>query len=376
MMRGLAASLLLAVFASPAAAAPLPPCAPDAALTIAAVGDVLVHPALQEQAWSGPEGFAGLWAPAAGLIARADIAYANLEGPMAWGLNRDWIEQPDPGETYDDEVYTGYRRFNYHPRLAVDLRRTGFDIVSTANNHAIDRGPVGIDRTIDALELADLDHVGTRRAGRDAPWFTITEARGWRVAWVACAAWLNYIDDTQGQVLECGAERAQVLDTLRRLRARDDVHLVILTPHWGAEHQPFNRPRQTELAREAVAAGADVIIGNHPHVLQPWVELEHGGRRAQVLYSIGNFVSHQQRPDQRASAVAYLGFVPGTDGRLKPGGLGYVPLHTRHDPQTWRYVTGPLDAAADPEAAAIIEARLGARRRLSAEAVGRPGCGG
>ena len=65
---------------------------------------------------------------------------------MASGLDRNFNEVPDPGMVYDRVVYSGYPRFNYHPSLAVDLRRSGVDVVSTANNHALDRGPVGVEQ--------------------------------------------------------------------------------------------------------------------------------------------------------------------------------------------------------------------------------------
>ncbi len=376
-MRRLFALLAWLCFSAGAAAAdPLPPCLPGAALTLSAVGDVLIHRELQAQAWTEPRRFAGLWAPTRALIARADLAYANLEGPLAPGLDARWRPAPDPGEAYDGVVYSGYRRFNYHPRLAADLRMSGFDIVSTANNHALDRGPRGLDLTIDALEAARLPFVGTRRGGTGGSWVTETTVGPWRVAWVACASWLNRNRDAADQVLECNvpAERSRLLADIRRLRAREDVHFIVFTPHWGRQYRPQPRAKQTVLAREAVAAGVDLIVGNHPHVLQPWDEVEGGGRRAWVLYSMGNFVSHQQKPARRATAMAFVGLAPGADGRLRIGGLGYVPLHTRLDPQSGRYVTQPLDPAADPEAQAIILARLGESRRLSPREAGRRDC--
>lgn len=354
----------------------VPACAADPALTLAVVGDVLVHRALQMQAWREPDRFRSLWSPVVELIARADVAYANLEGPMAWGLNRLWAAMPDPGDVFDDEVYTGYRRFNYHPRLGLDLRASGFHIVSTANNHAIDRGPLGIDRTIDAIEQADLAFVGTRPRGSSAPFVAFTERRGWRVAWVACADWTNLIDDDFDQVAECrGAERDRLLATIRRLRARSDVHLVVFTPHWGWSYRAAPDVAQRELAAQAIGAGVDLVVGNHSHVLQPWVEIEAAGRRGLVMYSMGNFVSHQQKPATRASAIGFVGLRP-VGGRLQVAGAGYVPLHTQHDPVSDRFVTRPLHGEqADPEAWAVIAEVLDPARRLSSSAAGRADCG-
>src|SRR5262245_7726551 len=150
-------------------------CEPGPRAIIAAVGDVLVHPELQRQAFRARDRYRVLWNGVEDLLARADVTYANLEGPTARGITRDFELVDDPGPRFDNRVYTGYALFNYHPALIEALGRSGVDLVSTANNHALDRGPLGIDRTIDALDEAGMNHTGTHREGEDGAWHTVTE---------------------------------------------------------------------------------------------------------------------------------------------------------------------------------------------------------
>src|SRR5690606_14065545 len=124
------------------------------------------------------------------------------------------------GLRFDNQVYSGYAKFNYHPSIAEDLVRTGFDVVSTANNHALDRGPLGIDRTLDALDAAKLRYTGTRRLGTQERWYTVTKAKGMSVAWIACTLHTNFGKDDADQVLDCFEPEQRVAKAVEQL-ARD-----------------------------------------------------------------------------------------------------------------------------------------------------------
>jgi hypothetical protein len=138
-------------------------CSAGERITIAFAGDLLLHHELQEQAYASEHGAASLWPDLADLLAEPDLTYLNLEGPLAPGLDRDFVEVRDPGKKFDRINYSSYPRFNYHPSIAADLVAAGIDVVSTANNHALDRGPLGVDRTITALRKAKLPFFGGRR---------------------------------------------------------------------------------------------------------------------------------------------------------------------------------------------------------------------
>ncbi len=254
-------------------------------VTIAAVGDVLLHHELQIQAFAADDRHRNLWRSIEDLLGAADITYANLEGPMAAGIDKHGEDVGDPGEVFDRVVYSAYPRFNFHPSVAVDLKRSGVDVVSTANNHALDRQAIGVDRTIDALKAAGLRHTGTRRSdGGEGPWHTVIRRRGLRVAFLACTGLLNVRPDSGGQVLRCrGKDFERRVASLAKKRGID---ALIVTPHWGKEYSPEPREREVELAHRWAEAGATAIIGSHPHVLQPWERYRtEDGRAVLIHYS-------------------------------------------------------------------------------------------
>lgn len=334
------------------------------AVTVAAVGDVLMHRFLQQEAQT--DSYGALIAPVAPYLGMADITVANLEGPAAQGLTVTGREVSLPPERlYDGQAYTGYPTFNYHPALITALGEAGVDVLQTANNHAMDRGPAGIDRTLAAIETAGLAHTGTRARGEDGPWHGVVRAGGHSVAFLACSYSTNGRADPHGQVLLCYGDEAEVLATIRRLRADPAVDAVILLPHWGQEYAPAPDANQRRLARAALEAGAAAVIGTHPHVLQPLEEITTSdGRRGIVAYSLGNFISSQWALPRRTSAILYLDLVPGPDGlEAQPP----VWLPTRVTRYTSGVVAQPAEQAVSGEASTAHAARvLGPAGRLSA----------
>jgi poly-gamma-glutamate capsule biosynthesis protein CapA/YwtB (metallophosphatase superfamily) len=304
-------------------------------VTVAAVGDVLLHDRLQKMAAKRPDGFADLWADLKDLLEAADVTYANLEGPAARDVapNGRAVKTPIT-KRYDAYVYRGYPTFNYHPQLAEALKAGGFDVVSTANNHSLDRHALGVDRTIEALEAAGLKYTGTRHRERpETPWYTVTQVKSaagtYNIAWLACTYGTNDIKDRAKQVLLCYKHRAVVLETIRDLAARDDIHAVMLTPHWGLEYRHWPDKKQRALAYDALEAGATAVIGSHPHVMQPWERyVTSDGREGLVIYSLGNFVSNQLGVPRRSSVISLIGLTPDPDhgGKLGVVAARFIPI--------------------------------------------------
>ncbi len=335
-------------------------------VTLAFAGDLLLHRELQEQAYVVDEGAAVLWTNIADLLAEPDLMYMNLEGPMAAGLDRDFLEVEDPGRKYDRVVYTAYPRFNYHASIAKDLVAAGVDIVSTANNHALDRGPLGVQRTIDALRSAKLPFVGTRESGELARNYTVTKVDGLEIAWIACTQTTNQIPDDLDQVARCGNGSA-IEDQIQRLRAtgryqkrKPKVDAVIVTPHWGKEYVHTPRESDKQLAQRWIDAGAIAVIGSHPHVVQPWAKLvAEDGREGLVMYSLGNFASHQPELSRRSSLLLYMTLVETQPGELHIAGVRHVPLHVRQ--QGDEFFVEAIDRVQGPaDARALLVALLGA----------------
>lgn len=308
---------------------------PGQLVTVAAVGDVLLHDSVQKYAAYKKDGFYSLMAPVADLIRAADVAFANLEGPAAEGITKRGRAVRPPKRRYDRQVYTGYPMFNYHPSIAADLKKVGFDVLLTANNHAMDRFAIGADRTVEAIEAAGLRHTGTKH--RDAlgrPWYATTpvvkDGATYTIAWLGCTYGTNGLPDKAGQVLHCYKQRETVLETVRSLAARPDIHAVFLAPHWGTEYQHKPNKKQQALAREVLDAGATAVIGTHPHVIQPIEKYRtKDGRETLIAYSLGNFVSNQIGLPRRSSAILLLGLAPAASGKLALASVGWIPIWMR-----------------------------------------------
>jgi len=314
-------------------------------LTITAVGDVLLHGGLQQQATKREERFRSLWLGIEDLLGRGDITYANLEGPTAQGVNSYGKAVTDPGLKFDEVVYTSYPMFNYHPSLLDDLMSTGVDVVSTANNHSVDRRALGVDRTLAALDERGLAHTGTRNSAGEGVWYTTTESAGFQVAWLACTYATNGITDKNHQVLNCYSDAEKVSEVLAELVATPGIDAVIMNPHWGEEYSANPKGTEVKLAHKWLDAGATAIIASHPHVLQPWEKYTTAdGREAFVIYSLGNFVSGQSQLARRSTLMLNLGLTRGEDGKVFVNGARFIPLcMTKSD--TGRYEVKAVDRA-------------------------------
>lgn len=286
---------------------------------ISAVGDVLLHGSLQRRAARAKD-FTVLWKKFNPYFQSADIAYANLEGPTARGITAKGKVVRDPGHVFDKKVYTSYPMFNYHESLLGDLVRSGMDILSTSNNHSLDRFSIGANRTIDAIEREgnDLGFTGTRRSNEtenDRPWQTIVDRNGIRTAWIACTYGTNGIADKKNQVLHCfkKSHRQRINEIIAEIK--DTVDAVIVTPHWGKEYKHKPSPRQVKFAREVLDSGATAVVGSHPHVLQPLEKYTTAdGRETSIIYSLGNFVSGQPQLPRKATVVFFLGLTKNENG--------------------------------------------------------------
>jgi poly-gamma-glutamate capsule biosynthesis protein CapA/YwtB (metallophosphatase superfamily) len=206
------------------------------------------------------------------VLTRADLALANLESPLTTAAM--------VRENYD---------LRANPKSAQALAVSGFDLVSLANNHILDSGLVGLNDTNTALKTANLQAIGP---SIDPVWRTIG---GLRIAFMAFQDVRPHMD------LLAAAEAVR--------QARKEASLVIVSIHWGSEYQSSQNNRQKEIAQTLADAGAALIWGHHPHVLQPVVWLQGTGQpfRTLVAYSLGNALFDQvMLPDTRQSAVLLI----------------------------------------------------------------------
>ena len=305
-------------------------------VTVAAVGDVLMHILLQQDAANSPRGYAGQFVHAAPYLRLADIAVANLEGPAARNVAPGGRDAATPDTIFDGEIYSGFPNFNYHPSLVTALGASGVDLLQTGNNHALDRGALGVDRTLQAIDSAGLAATGTRpRSDPGRPWYGVVSAEGLRVAFLACSFSTNGIADSNDQVLGCYEDEAAVLAQIRALSSDPAISAVVFLPHWGTEYVETPGPEQRRLGRAALEAGAAAVIGTHPHVLQPIERYRTSdGRDAFIAYSLGNFIASQWEIAQRSSVILFFDLVPDSRGGLIAEMPAWLPT------RVMRYTSG------------------------------------
>jgi poly-gamma-glutamate synthesis protein (capsule biosynthesis protein) len=260
-----------------------------ARVTLGAVGDVMMHDAVKQSArvhGAGlPDaGYSWLYAPVADLLAAPDVTFANLETPIA------------PDAAKDVRAFM----FSAPQEAATALRGAGVDVVSVANNHVLDQGRAGFEETLRRLDGIGLKYVGAGPAGHAAGPVRV-EAAGLSLAFLGYTYALNQGGapcpprDGAAPCLEPSIlDRARAVEDVRAAAAEADA--VVVSLHWGVEYAQQPRAEDVELAHRLADAGALVVLGHHPHVLQP-IELYRraDGRTAVIAYSLGNFVSNQER---------------------------------------------------------------------------------
>jgi len=255
----------------------LPPPEPTR-LTLVAVGDLLMHQDVKRAAAESDGGFQSLWNDLKPVFADADLLFGNLETPIA-------PTSGGPGRPFV---------FNAPEELPGALKASGFAILSTANNHAYDQGARGLLETLARLEAAGLATVGSGRNRLQAEAPTILERKGIKVAFLAYTDLFN-VDLNRSDKGPWVARLAEESALAAISSARTRADLVVVSLHWGNEYEHRPRPRQRDMALKLVGAGADLILGHHPHVLQPVEWIEANGRRGAVAFSLGNFISNQDR---------------------------------------------------------------------------------
>lgn len=295
------------------------------------VGDVLLHEQLQALGYK--IGFGPIWSQPAQYLRGADIAVANLEGPVAPGVIRGGQRRADPGPVFDGAVYTGFPQFNYHPVVLRDLKAAGVDIITTANNHAMDRGALGVDLTLAEARKAGLVPLGTVARGAPRNFVLRRDSAVGQLSFVACTFGTNGIADG-GQTLQCYRDRALLIDLVRREAADPGVAGVIVLPHWGTEYQSAPNANQQALARALAAAGATAVIGTHPHAVQPFTALPGGaGRKVAVAYSTGNFVATQPGVPSKYEAMAVVDLCKGASGSAVVEHFGWIAMEMTFTPR-------------------------------------------
>ncbi len=249
-------------------------------LRIAAFGDIGLIGTARTRA--AREGWDAPVAPLVPALASADQAFANLEFPVG---ERGWVK---PGRS--DEFF-------HDAQVPAALARVGVQVVSLANNHMMDCGEQGLGRTLEVCRAAGLTPIGAGRDLAEARTPARMRVRGQRVVWLAYGTTTNDAA-AAGRPGIAPLDAAVVAEDCARWR--DEADVLVVSAHWGSMYVDYPPPRVTEVALAICAAGADIVIGHHPHVLQGIERRD----RAIVLYSLGDAVFNCRAGDFHAEVAA------------------------------------------------------------------------
>ena len=244
-------------------------------------------------------------------------------------------------------------RFNVHASFLDALTEAGVDAVSSANNHVFDQGVSGVDETVRALRAHHVTPIGAALAGEDPLAPAEFSLAGSTLCVLAATRLLNF------DMTVPGADRARVALARPEVPSEESAFLgavraahercgaVMVSLHAGSEYEDRVEPRERAFFRRVAEAGADVVIGHHPHVPLRAEWIDAGGRRVPVFYSLGNLVSNQGAnaeaalleelthphvsldPRTRAGLLASLRFER-HGARLSLTSAGYLPIWTRN----------------------------------------------
>lgn len=253
------------------------------------VGDAMQHgPQIRAaRTADGNHDYSACFIHLASDIADADFAVVNLECPLG------------------GKPYSGYPNFSAPDEFASALRDAGFDFFATANNHCLDRRDAGLKRTIQQLDALNIPHVGTylNAAARDTLCPQLVDVKGIRMAMMSYTYGTNGIP-VQGKVVLDYINRERIAADIARARELN-ADVICVCMHWGIEYKMLPVDAQRSLANFLVEQGVDLIIGSHPHVVEP-MEIRHSdkwNKDVLLVYSLGNFISNQNGTDSRGGAL-------------------------------------------------------------------------
>lgn len=313
---------------------------PASQLLVGAGGDVLVYEAMHLESL-GNHSYRGLWDEAEAVMQEADVFYLNLEGTITSRVNstlqrvnaslnftygsvyqswRNSKNQVRPDPTSVPSSSSGVtltprglatNAYNYHPQIGRDLRESGVDVVSVAQNHALDRGVQGFQDTVSNLESSGI------RAAADV---THVQAKGWKTAWLACTEKIN-LDGHGSRSIPTSAKQTKEDYTPRNIpdavaagvhgcdedfffdaisKASQENHAVIAAMHMdgGVQYEATDAEEDKAIlqarARRALEAGAVLVLVSGSHVIRSGWEVitTQDGRQTVAMYSLGNFLSN------------------------------------------------------------------------------------
>ncbi len=285
-----------------------------------AAGDILIHAPLRAAAVR-PDGgydFTPFFEYVSPLFKQAGLVMGNLENPLAGAKSG----------------YTGYPSFNAPGELAANLKSAGFTTLTLANNHALDRNWSGLLHTIATVGNAGLAYMGAYAGPEDKARRLVRDIGGVRVGLLAYTYGVNGpARPPAGEEWRLGfIDRAAIAADMEQAR-RQGAEWIVVTLHFGEEYRRAPSAEQRGLARDLFAAGADLVIGHHPHVVQPFARGTGPDANKAVIYSLGNFCSNQHFPYTDIGVILDCTLTVNPDGSKALDDVRLIPTlcHRRTD---------------------------------------------
>lgn len=301
-----------------------------ASLRMLSVGDNLIHDGIYEQAQkrakNGGYDFSFCYERVKSTVEAADLATINQETIVAKSY------QP-----------SGYPLFNSPQELGAAVKDTGFDVVSLANNHMLDKTAKGLTEAIDFWDSIDgITRTGAYKNKADLDRVEYIEKNGIKIGLVGITQYLNGLSLPKDSPLQIvlTSDEATIERKIKAAKAECDV--VLVNAHWGTEYTTNPTQDQKNLAKKMASWGADVIIGHHPHVIQPieWID-NTDGTRTLVAYSLGNFISQQNTAARVIGGMLHYTLTKDADGKVTVSDVLFEPTVTH-------YVSGSHDVQIYP----------------------------
>ena len=329
--------------------------------TIAATGDILMHMPVVDtgRQTDGSYDFSSIFRYLEPYSSGVDYAIANLETTLCGTTN--------------GYPYHGYPNFNCPDEIAYGAADAGFDMLLTANNHSYDTGLVGYKRTIQIVNEAGMEHLGTRTSPEE-PKYSVVEINGIKIG-MLCYTYAYSVDSKGSPSLNgmphiaeagiCNYFHSSSLDTFyaevdgyMQEMEEQGAEATMMFIHWGVEYHTSPNDEQKAIAQKLCDLGIDVIVGGHPHVVQPvdliqsTVDPEH---KTVCLYSMGNAVSNQRQGNISSISTAHtedgvlfsVTFSKYSDGTVHLEGADLIPCwvnrHATYGKTEYNIL--PLDAA-------------------------------
>lgn len=291
----------------------------DTTINMAVVGDIMCHGPNFKDAYNSSTktyDFSTFFTQIKSYISNADIAIGNLETTFAGG----------------NKAYSGYPTFNSPPQLAKDVQNLGIDVLTTSNNHSMDSGYNGLINTIDTLDNLGISHTGTFKSEEDKNKILIKDVNGIKIAFLSYTYGTNGISIPKGKEYCINLIDKELIQSQLESAKALNPDVICVSMHWGIEYKLQPNDEQKDLADFLFENGADIILGSHPHVLEPMekrtVTLSDGTTKdGFVIYSLGNFISAQKDKYTKDSIILNLKITKHSEGHITIDSYDYTPIY-------------------------------------------------